>query len=524
MSCGNGTIFRSRLSGTILILILFSPFTAGQEMQALKVKTGILDSLFSFNEGKVKTGNALNIITRRSGYSFSYDSRLIDQEKPAELNFSNIKLEFILDSILKNDSLSYSVIDEFIIISKKKPVIVQVHDTSTVKELQYINGIVTDGETGEPLPFATISLKNLGKGTVTNSNGEFGLKIGPDNRNDTLTFSYLGYYGRQIPVNQAVTGLIKIDLRREFISIPEIIIKNQIPQDILVKSLSAVIRNYGNTPASMTGFYREGVLKRNKLQSYSEAILNIFKSSYSPTLFSDQIKVFRSRKIENVSLRDTLTIRLKAGLSTCLQLDGAKHTFDFMDQQSVPEYNYRITDIVSLDEESAYEIEFTPREGVELPRLKGSVFINTSDFAILHAEFELTPEYLREMKDSFVSNSTKGFRAWPVSAKYSVTYRKLNDRYFLSHVRGDLDFTARQQRKFFNSQFKVFFEMAITGINTTNAVRFEREDLVPIHSVFSRTITSYDPVFWGDQDFLKPEENLLEALKNMKVRLREFSE
>ena len=34
----------------------------------------------------------------------------------------------------------------------------------------------------------------------------------------------------------------------------------------------------------------------------------------------------------------------------------------------------------------------------------------------------------------------------------------------------------------------------------------------------------YDPVFWGNQDFLKPEDNLLQELKNMKVRLQEFSE
>ncbi len=66
--------------------------------------------------------------------------------------------------------------------------------------------------------------------------------------------------------------------------------------------------------------------------------------------------------------------------------------------------------------------------------------------------------------------------------------------------------------------------MAVTDIKLDNVVRFEREELAPIHSVFSRTITNYDPVFWGNQDFLKPEDNLLQALKNMKVRLQEFKE
>jgi len=66
--------------------------------------------------------------------------------------------------------------------------------------------------------------------------------------------------------------------------------------------------------------------------------------------------------------------------------------------------------------------------------------------------------------------------------------------------------------------------MAVTNSSLENVERFEREDLAPVHSVFSRTINSYDPVFWGDQEFLKPEENLLNALRNMKVKLQEFSE
>jgi hypothetical protein len=65
--------------------------------------------------------------------------------------------------------------------------------------------------------------------------------------------------------------------------------------------------------------------------------------------------------------------------------------------------------------------------------------------------------------------------------------------------------------------------MAVTEVNLKNVTRFEREELAPIYSVLSRTINSYDPDFWGSQDFLKPEENLLQALRHMSVRLQEYS-
>ena len=116
---------------------------------------------------------------------------------------------------------------------------------------------------------------------------------------------------------------------------------------------------------------------------------------------------------------------------------------------------------------------------------------------------------IHKMKDSFIYNQSHEFNTWPVSVKYSVTYRKVNDRYFLSHVRGDLVFSSNQKKKLFHTQFKVFFELAITEIELKNVTRFDKEELAPIHSIFSKTITNYDPQFWGNQDFLGPEDNLL---------------
>ena len=99
----------------------------------------------------------------------------------------------------------------------------------------------------------------------------------------------------------------------------------------------------------------------------------------------------------------------------------------------------------------------------------------------------------------------------------------MNNRYFLNHVRGDLIFTSSQKKRLFNTQFKVFFELAITETTLTNVARFDRDELAPIHSIFSKTIKDYDPLFWGNQDFLRPEDNLLKSLKNMNVNLQEFS-
>jgi len=510
MSFFNGKIF-IKLCAIALILFLFEQRTQCQQT--------ILDSTFSFKEGIVKTGAALNIISQKTGFNFTYDSRLVDKERMTVMNFTDTRLNVILDSILKSDSLVYSVIDKYIIISRPESRSQAVDTTS--QKVKYITGKIIDNETAEPLPFAALALKNNGKGTVTNNNGKFGMKITPDMLNDTLSVSYLGYLRREIPVREALGNNLTISMKREYISIPEIIIKNQNPQEIVARALRAIPKNYGNSPSLMTGFYREGVLKKSELQTYSEAILQIYKSAYTGTLLGDQIKVYKSRKIENTDRRDTLTVRLKAGLSTCLELDGAKNTFDFLDNPA--DYTYHLTDIVTYDDETAYAIEFEQRENVDLPLFEGTIYINTVDYGILSVEFDINPKYINKMKDSFVSTNTRGFNTWPSSVKYTVSYRKMDNRYFLNHVRGDLIFTASQKRKLFHSQFKVFFELAITETVLTNVTRFDREDLAPIHSIFSRTIKNYDAKFWGNQDFLRPEDNLLNALKNMNVKLQEFT-
>jgi hypothetical protein len=506
-----------RISAIALIVMLL-------QWQAAKCQTGILDSIFTFRSGSIKTSSALNLITKHTGYYFTYDSRLIDQEKKSEMTFSNVKLSVILKSILQNDSLEFSVIDKYIIISKAIPPLLSKIDSLPAANINLISGTIVDAETGEPLPFATIALKNKGRGTVTNNNGEFQLRITPDCLNDTLSVSYLGFLGREIPVRHSPGNNFRIIMTREFIPIPEIVIRTQSPQEIIFKTVASIPRNYGNSPAILTGFYREGVMKKTELQVYSEAVLQIYKSAYSGSFFGDQIKIYKSRKIENRDLSDTLAVRLKAGLSTCLELDGAKNIFDFIDRGSMPEYTYRISDIVTYDDEAAWVIDFEQREGVETPLYRGSIYITTEDFAILDADFELNPKYIHKLKDSFILGSTKGYTTWPVSVKYKVSYRKIDNRYFLSHVRGDLLFLSKKKKKLFNSQFRVFFELAITGINLEKVERFEREELAPIHSVFSKTIDNYDTDFWQNQDFLKPEDNLLQALKNMNVRLLEFSE
>jgi len=315
-----------------------------------------------------------------------------------------------------------------------------------------------------------------------------------------------------------------ISMERDFIPIPEIIIRAQDPVFIIGKAASSVASNYGTTPVLLTGFYREGVYRKKEPQIYSEAVVQIYKSPYARSLQNDQLKVIRSRKIENLEAEDTLAVRLKAGLSSSLTLDGMRNMFDFLDPLSVDSYDYHLTDIVTIDDETAFVISFSQKNGVTEPLMKGEVYINVDNYGVMLAEFEINPLYIAQTGESFVSRLPRSYSMKPEYVRYRTRYRYINGRYYLSHVRGDLGFLAKGRKKLFSSRFNVFFELAVTDHQTTNVERFEHEELAPVYSVFSNTISGYDPEFWKNFDFLKPEDDLMEALSRLKIRLGEFSE
>ncbi len=99
MSYFNGNIIKI-IQAIVLLTLLIRPEEAN-------CQSGILDSTFTFRAGSVKTGNALSIISKQTGYDFTYDSRLIDPERKVSLSFTNTSLRVILNSIIGNDSLCY---------------------------------------------------------------------------------------------------------------------------------------------------------------------------------------------------------------------------------------------------------------------------------------------------------------------------------------------------------------------------------------------------------------------------------
>lgn len=484
----------------------------------------ILDREIRLPGNSIRVSKALSEVSSLTGYLFTYDSRIISSDRTFSLPSYDMPLRELLDSVSDDPDVRVSVIGKHIILYRESaipPAAGQPYDSN--QSDIFISGRVTDAETAEPLPYATIGISHRGRGTVTNFNGDFILRLDSQFLEDTLSVSYVGYVNRLIPVRSLPGNILTISMERDYIPIPEIIIRAQDPRLIISKILSSVASNYGTTPALLTGFYREGVYRKKEPQVYSEAVVQIYKSPYARSLQSDQIKVLRSRKIENLEVKDTLAVRLKAGLGATLTLDVMRNLFDFLDPASFDSYEYHLTDIVTIDDQSAFVVSFRQREDITEPLMQGDIYINVDNYAVVLAEFEINPLYVDQTATSYISRLPRAYSMRPEYVRYRARYRDVGGRYFLSHVRGDLGFMARGRKRLFNSRFNIFFELAVTDHRTTDVSRFDHDELTPAYSVFSNTITGYDAGFWKGFDFLKPEEDLVEALQRLQLRLGEFA-
>ena len=60
-----------------------------------------------------------------------------------------------------------------------------------------ITGKVLDATNQEPIPFASVTIKNVKSGTTTDNNGNFTLKV---NNNDILIVSFMGYETKEVNI------------------------------------------------------------------------------------------------------------------------------------------------------------------------------------------------------------------------------------------------------------------------------------------------------------------------------------
>lgn len=495
---------------------------------AAKGQDQLLDKKITIGRQNTTLYTALNIISAKADCFFVYDSKTVESDKRVRLEADNLPLKQVLEKLLDNPRLTFKVIDQHILISPEvTPPIISLPAQTPAKKSDttrniVIKGHVFDNQDKKPIPYAAIGIQEENTGTVANADGFFILKLPVGNAGSTLSISHLGYQIQKIPIRLLDEQQIDIFLERRVISIQEVIIRYVDPLTIIAKAMQQRKVNNNVDPVFMTTFYREGVQKNGRVLSYSEAVLKIFKSSYEHSEQADQVKLLKSRNIQNVNQRDTLLLKLKAGIQASLQLDIVKCIPTFLDESEFAYYNFSYADIVSFNAQNVYALSFVQKAGVEEPLYTGTVFIDKESFAIVGAEFEINPKYLNQAADYLIVKKSRKLIVKLENIKYSISYLNYNGRYYLNHARCDINLKTRTRNHLSFDNFSTFLETATCRIDSVNVARFGKQEVLKPNVVFSDASYVYDEAFWGDYNIIAPEEKLNEALSRITSKIEEI--
>lgn len=388
----------------------------------------------------------------------------------------------------------------------------------TLTYLQY-KGSVTDRESRAPLVFATLSLEGTNIATITNSEGEFSLKVPKSTVNGKINVSYLGYKSTTINVGELKPEKNRIELDVLTVSLSEVNVFPKDPELLMRAVMNKRSQNYNADQNLMTAFYRETIKKKKSYVSLSEAVVEIHKQPYL-SIRSDVAELFKGRKNTDYTKLDTVTFKLQGGPYTTLYLDIMKNPEMIFTEDMVGNYEFSLDNITKIGDKLIYVLGFKQYPHISEPLYYGKLFIDTESLAITSATFNLNVENRAATSELFIKKKPAGAKVYPTDASYQVIFREKDGKWLYGYSRGQITFKVDWNRKLFNTIYESTIEMAVTDWEKVTERGLKPAERLKANVVMVDQVSGFaDPEFWGEYNVIEPEKPIEVAIKKIQKKL-----
>ncbi len=384
-------------------------------------------------------------------------------------------------------------------------------------------GEILDAESKKPLVFATLSIEDSNISTITNTEGEFALKVSSEKREGKVIISFLGYKSKTILLsslsedsnNKIFMDVSIMELSGVNLSVP----KNA--RSLVIETLQRKGQNYFEDPTLMTAFYRETIKKRRKNVSLSEAVVNIYKSSYSSER-QDAVQLYKARKSTDYSKLDTVALKLQGGPFNALFVDVMKYPEYIFDEEGIENYIFSFDRSTRVNDKLIYIINFTQRADILDPLYQGKLYIDAENKILTSAIFNLNITNKELASKMFVRKKPRNAKVWPTEVAYRVDYREKNGRWYYGYSNVLLEFKVNWDKKLFNSVYSMACEMAVTDWEKSlnNQLPKIKDRMKSSIILNDEAVGFTDPNFWGEYNIIEPEKSIESAIKKIQRQLR----
>ena len=395
-------------------------------------------------------------------------------------------------------------------------------ETPQESNFNFYKGEVIDSDSNKPLVFASLMVEKTNISTITNTEGEFSIKIPGDISNANIIVSFLGYKTKTIPLAQLKNGKNRIMMDISITELPEINISIPKDAELLVReTLKKKGENYFEDPTLMTAFYRETIKKRRKNVSLSEAVVNIYKTPYT-SLKQDGVKLYKARKSTDYDKLDTVALKLQGGPFNALFVDIMKYPEYIFSNESISNYNFKFDRSTRVNDRLIYVVTFSQKESILDPLYEGKLYIDAENKILTSAIYHLNITDKDLASRLFVRKKPRNARVWPNEVAYRVDYREKNGKWYYGYSNVLLEFKIDWDRRLFNSVYTMTCEMAVTDWKKNMAADYPKiRDRIKTSIILSDEAIGFaDPNFWGEYNIIEPEKSIESAIKKIQRQLR----
>lgn len=415
-----------------------------------------------------------------------------------------------------------SLLISLFLLSSYFPITAQETQVQESSEYSAIKGEVIDSDTKDALVFATLLLEGSNISTVTNTEGEFLLKIPAGVQEGNVVISFLGYKSKTLPLKwfQSDKNTIALDVGVTLLA--EVDVSAPKNAYLLVKE---VIRrrgdNYFSDPTLMTAFYRETIKKRRRNVSLSEAVVNIYKAPYTSNR-DDAVSLYKARKSTDYSKLDTIALKLQGGPYNALFVDIMKYPEYIFGPESIDDYQFWFDKSTTIDDRRIYVVNFKQRPDIYEPLYQGKLYIDAQNRTMKSAIFSLYITNRELASRLFVRKKPRNAKVYPTEVAYRVDYREKDGKWYYGYSHAIMEFKVNWDKKLFNSVYSMTSEMAITDweVNESGDVPKMRDRMKSSIIMSDEAVGFADPDFWGEYNIIEPEKSIESAIRKIQRQLK----
>lgn len=386
-------------------------------------------------------------------------------------------------------------------------------------------GKVVDKNSNRPLEAVSLSIANKNIGTVTNSEGDFVLKIPNEYLNAQLSVNLLGYNPYVIDLYDLPKTDALIEMVQVVTQLSEVSISAYKDAKALVeKVFKNKIKNVEDRTINMTAFYRETIKRRNRNVSLTEAVVNILKQPCDVPV-KDAISLNKARKSTDYKRLDTLSMKLQGGPFSAIYMDIMKYP-DYIFDENFSNYKFTFSEPSTINDKKVYVVRFEPINNALNIIYTGKLFIDVETLALVSADYALDLRNKRRTKNLLVRKKPRDIIVYPVVAEYKVNYKFNGDKWYYGYSNLFLKFKVNKKRSLFNKVYTLSSEMAVTDWQVANSEnRFKMRDRLRPTVIIADAISGFsDPDFWGQYNLIEPEKSIESAIEKIQKSIEKEKE